>query len=369
MTRALGLVLCVACSGPAVSTTDGGSAGGGAEAAAGGRALAGGSGTAGTGAAGGASDGGLSDVHIDGRRLLVNGVAVEVRAVAWNPVRKGGTHPGGLDFAGNVERDAAMMADAGFNAVRTYVPLTDRAVLDALQRHGLWVLDTVYAYGGDPANAVVARVQAASSHPAVLAWLVGNEWNYNGLYVGLSQADSRARLNEVMQLIRTVDQRLPIVNVYGELPAADVVTAMPLTDVWAINVYRGISFGDLFTRWASRSTKPMMLGEYGADAWNALVPGEDQAAQAAATFALTREIHRSWSGDGGVAIGGALFEWCDEWWKDSGGRTDVHDVGGIAPGGGPHPDLTFNEEWWGLVDIDRNPRAALTEARRGWFTP
>jgi hypothetical protein len=286
--------------------------------------------------------------------------------VEWNPVRKGGTHPGGLEFAQNVERDASMMAAAGFNTVRTYVPLTDRAVLDALQRHGLRVLNTVYSYGGDAASVTTTRVRAMANHPAMLGYLVGNEWNYNGLYTGLSAMDARTRLNEVMALIRAEDTRLPIINVYGELPSQEVIDAMPLTDVWAINAYRGISFGDLFTRYAPRSPKPMMLGEYGADAWNALLPAEDQAAQAAATEALTAEIHAQWSGAGGVAIGGALFEWCDEWWKDQGGSASMHDIGGIAPGGGPHPDRTFNEEWWGLVDIDRTPRQALSAATRGW---
>jgi len=296
----------------------------------------------------------------------VNGVPFEVRAVGWNPVRKGQSHPGGIDFAGTVERDASMMAAAGFNTVRTYVPLTDVTVLDALKRHGLWVLNTVYSYGGEPASVAVDRVRAAANHPAMLGWLVGNEWNYNGLYVGLSATAARDRLNEVMGLIRTVDSRLPIVNVYGELPSREVIDAMPLTDIWGINAYRGLTFGDLFTQYASRTTKPMMLGEYGADAWNALTPAEDQAAQALATEALTAEIHAHWSGSGGVAVGGSIFEWCDEWWKDGAGRADTHDVGGIAPGGGPYPDRTFNEEWWGLVDIERNPRAALSAATRGW---
>ncbi|MBL9038119.1 MAG: hypothetical protein JNG84_06365 [Archangium sp.] len=311
-------------------------------------------------------DGGLAVIRIDGRKLLIDDAPFEIRAVAWNPVRRGGSHPGGLDFTGTVERDAQLMHEAGFNAVRTYVALTDRTVLDALHRHGLWVINSVYAWGGDPATAVVAPVRAVANHPAMLAWAVGNEWNYNGLYVGLSATASRDRLNEVMRLIRTVDTRLPIVNVYGEVPSADVVNAMPLTDIWALNVYRGLSFGNLFSTFAQRSTKPMMLGEYGADAWNALLPAEDQASQAMATEALTREIHTNWSGSGGVAIGGAIFEWCDEWWKDGAGRADQHDVGGIAPGGGPYPDRTFNEEWWGLVDIDRTPRAALAAARRGW---
>lgn len=305
-------------------------------------------------------------IRIDGRKLFVDGAPFEVRAVAWNPVNKGGTHPQGLDFTGNVERDAKMMRDAGFNAVRTYVPLEDTAVLDVLWKHGLRVLNSVYAYGGDAPSAVTARVQAVANHPSTLAWLVGNEWNYNGLYVGMSQADARSRLNEVMTLIRASDTRIPIVNVYGEVPPQEVIDSMPLTDIWGINAYRGISFGDLFTAYAARSPKPLLLGEYGADAWNSLINAEDTASQADATFALTAEIHAQWSGTGGVAIGGAVFEWNDEWWKDGAGSPSQHDIGGVAPGGGPHPDATFNEEWWGLVDIDRNPRPALAAATKGW---
>jgi hypothetical protein len=319
-------------------------------------------------AGGSPSDGGSGGprVRLDGRRLLVDGVPFEVRAVAWNPVRRGTTHPAGLDFRGTVERDAAMMREAGFNTVRTYVPLSDQVVLDALHRNGLMVLNTVYSFGGEDVSVVAERVRSVASHPAMLGWLVGNEWNYNGLYAGLTFTQSRDRLNDVMERIRAVDQVLPIINVYGEVPSVELIAAMPRTDIWALNVYRGATFGALFTTWAGRTTKPMMLGEYGADAWNSRLPGEDQAAQAFATEALTREIHLNWSGTGGVAVGGALFEWCDEWWKDSQGRNDVHDVGGIAPGGGPHPDATFNEEWWGLVDIDRRPRQALAAVKRGY---
>jgi hypothetical protein len=104
----------------------------------------------------------------------------------------------------------------------------------------------------------------------------------------------------------------------------------------------------------------MFLSEYGADAYNATIDDYDPESQAMATRALTQEIadHSVALSPEGVTIGGTLFEWSDEWWKDTAGTNDVQDVGGIAPGGGPYPDQTFNEEWWGLVSVERVPRAA-----------
>jgi hypothetical protein len=244
--------------------------------------------------------------------------------------------------------------------VRTDEPITSTAVLDTLHEHGIYVLNGTYVYGGDDAGIVTGRVNAVKDHPAILGWVLGNEWNYNGLYTGLSHADSLARLNEAAMLIRSADTAHPIVTVYGELPTADTIAAMPAVDIWGLNSYRGISFGDLFTSWGALSEKPMFLAEYGADAYNADIDMPDPDSQAMAVGALTQEIadHAVAFHADGVALGGTVFEWCDEWWKDSTGSLSEQDVGGIAPGGGPYPDATFNEEWWGIVDIDRGPRPA-----------
>jgi hypothetical protein len=316
-----------------------------------------------------ADGGGSSGVSLEGGRLHVDGEAFFIRGVCWNPVPRGGTHPADLDFSGFVEQDAALMQAAGINAVRTYDTITDAAVLDALLDRGIYVLNMVYAWGGDEPSVVDARVNAVKDHPAILMWVLGNEWNYNGLYVGMSHGDSLAALNEAAERIRALDDAHPIVTVYGEIPSSETVAAMPLIDVWGINAYRGLGFGNLFDQLSAVTDKPMFLAEYGADAYDATQDAVNLAAQAQATEALTQELidHGAASGNDGPCLGGTIFEWADEWWKDGEGSASVQEPGGIAPGGGPHPDQTFNEEWWGLVDIDRNPRPAY-EALKALYT-
>jgi len=372
-----------AASGGASASGGGGGKGGTAGGGAGGVAAAGGAGGAtagastggasggGAGATGGAGSGGAAGdsgdcvngeqgIVVEGRALRVDGCPFHLRGVCWNPVEKGQNHPAGLDYPGAAPGDATLMQAIGINVVRTYEPLTNVTALDALYERGIRVLMGAYVYGGDPASVVTARVEAVKDHPAILGWVLGNEWNYNGLYTNLSHADALARINEAAALILAVDTSHPIVTVYGELPSEETLAAMPDIDIWGINAYRGITFGDLFSMWGARSDKPMFLAEYGADAYNATTDMVDVESQAMATQALTQEIadHAVAFHAEGVALGGTIFEWSDEWWKDSAGSLTVQDVGGIAPGGGPYPDSTFNEEWWGIVDIDRVPRPA-----------
>ncbi len=307
---------------------------------------------------------------VDGRRLVVDGVAIQLRGVCWNPVPLGGTHPESLDFPGFAATDIPLMRAAGVNVVRTYEPILDLEVLDALHEAGIKVLMTVYAYGGNDPSSAVSTVNAVKDHPAVFMWLVGNEWNYNGLYVDLSFEESLSRVAEAAQLVKAADPGHLVATVYGELPASATIASLSAIDVWGINSYRGISFGDLFSSWESLSGLPMFIAEYGADAYDAREGGaENLSAQAEATAALAGELETNAARSGGVASGGTIFEWADEWWKDGAGDPSVHDVGGIAPGGGPYPDATFNEEWWGLLTLDRQPRPAYDELRAVFSSP
>lgn len=304
------------------------------------------------------------NVTVDGRMLLVDGEPVHLKGVNWNPVPRGKTHPEGLDYRGNVERDADMMKEAGINAVRTYECVCDREVLDALWRRNISVLNTVWANAGEPLSEVARKVEAVKDHPAILMWVIGNEWNYNGCYKGISHAACLSYIREAAVIAKQHDPQHPVATIYGRLPKPEIIEQLPMIDVWGTNYYHGLVFhdeglggtGDLFLEWAKLSERPLFIGEYGADAWDSLRAREDGMSQARAVAMLTEDIVEHSTLSNGVCIGGFVFEWNDEWWKA--GHPWVHNAVGFDWGGGPYPDFRYNEEWWGLVDIDRNAREA-----------
>lgn len=304
-------------------------------------------------------------IAIVGRAIYVDGKLFHIKGVNWNPVAQGKTHPADLDYAGFADRDIPLMKAAGINAVRTYERLENREVLDKLHDAGIYVFSTVLGWWQDDAAVVTERVNAVKDHPAILAWVLGNEWNYNGLYSrgnggDLTNEQVRDKLNQAATLIKAADPNHLVATIYGELGDIGLmIDSMPDVDIWGINTYRSNDHASLFPQFAEVSTKPMFLGEYGADAWDSRGDGQENlAAQAEATTALTQQIVDAYTTtSGGITSGGFIFEWADEWWKA--GNVDVHDTTHPdAPGGGPYPDGQFNEEWWGIVDIDRNPRPA-----------
>ncbi len=305
------------------------------------------------------------------RQLLVGGRPFIMRAVCWNPVRKGSRHPDGLLFRNpsasdltQIEQDLQLMTAMAANTIRTYEAILDDRVLALIQRYQLRMIVPVFSYFATPMSEVTARVQKLKNHRGTLFWEIGNEWNYNQLYsVGaqpLGFEGAKELVKKAISAVRSADQRLPIATVYGELPSRELIEELSGIDIWGLNIYSGLSFGARLQTWRGLTMKPMYLAEYGADAINKTTL--DEASQAKAVVALSQEIKNQLSASGGdnVSLGGAVFEWNDEWWKDDKGAADQHDVGGVAPGGGPYPDSIFNEEWWGMVDIDRKPRGRLS---------
>lgn len=317
-----------------------------------------------------------TELTIAGRQLLVGGVPFNVKSVCYNPVRKGQTHPAGLMFLNPspadlamLEKDFAMMREAGINTIRTYEAILDDRVLNLLLRYQLRVIVPVLNYYQASAARSTEIVSKLKGHPTTLIWEMGNEWNYNHLYgaeAGFSYDAAKNLVKTTAALVKNLDRSHPTATVYGELPPQALVNELGDIDIWGLNVYSGLTFGDRFSRWTALSGKPMYFGEFGADAINRQRIDVDS--QALATQSLLKELVQNLSSlnPGNATIGGSIFEWNDEWWKDGKGSPAAQDVGGIAPGGGPYPDATFNEEYWGIVDIDRNPRPAYHRLKEAY---
>uniref|UniRef100_A0A7M6DRN4 Glycoside hydrolase family 2 catalytic domain-containing protein n=1 Tax=Clytia hemisphaerica TaxID=252671 RepID=A0A7M6DRN4_9CNID len=297
-------------------------------------------------------------ICISGRNIMVNGQIFYMKGVNWNPVPKGRTHPPrDQDFLHYAKIDAPKMKEAGINVIRSYPTITSSQVLDIFHNNGILVVNPLNPL--DSTSNIQRTVNSLKGHITILMWALGNEWNYNSCYSNIGFRGCAQKIREASKAIKAVDNEHPVTSIYGELPDKNLVDSFPDVDAWGLNVYSGKSFGSRFMRWSGISTKPMYMAEYGADSWNARINAVDEDSQAVATKALLGEIKAQSTRQGGPCTGGIIFEWADEWWKS--GSPWTHDKGGIAPGGGPYPDKTFNEEYWGLMTIDRIPRKAFYE--------
>jgi len=341
-----------------------------------------------------------SVVTISGHQLIVSkrlgngslGPAAPyvIRGVVWSPA--GMTTVNSLsarraELASWVGTDAPLMGAMNVNTVRLVMDpgfdAAGTAVLDQLYANGIMVIMTVDDAINDTAR-VSQAVNFYKDHPAVLMWMLGNEWNINRYYTTnptISAAEAAQRTQTAAALIKSIDSGHPVVSSYGDIDIND--TGMHLADtanyvnnvctsvdIWALNIYRGNSFLNLFTQWESMTTKPMLLGEFGTDAFrsagSATTYGTvDGVMQSDFDLALWDEIFLNLSANvpEAVCLGGTFFEFNDEWWKVQ--PSGTQQTGGY---GGPHPDGFANEEYFGIVDIARQPRAVYT-ALTAAFSP
>jgi hypothetical protein len=163
--------------------------------------------------------------------------------------------------------------------------------------------------------------------------------------------------NEATVEMKKIDSSLPIAICNGDLQFLDLIAEeCPDVDIFGVNMYRGISFGDAFERVKAEYGKPILFTEFGADAYHAVEQKEDQYSQAYYFIGNWREIYQNAAGLGksGNCIGGFTFQFSDGWWKF--GQTtnlDVHDPNASWANGGYRSDYVkgennMNEEWFGI---------------------
>jgi len=298
-------------------------------------------------------------VRIDAQKIVVNDRPYLIKGICYHPVPKGSNE---RSFA-SIDQDLSLMIEAGINTIRVYAPIDDVAILDKIHAAGIkLIVGFGYNQGGvfDIASgSLLDYVTKYKTHPAILFWELGNEYNYHPEWFDGDINNWYTALEKTAQMIHALDANHPVSTAHGEIPTQEVLNENPSIDVWGVNVYRWDLPASLIEEWKSRSTKPLYFSEAGADSYMAIekdgyAAGENQKAQADATETILNQLFE----DPEIVSGVTLFSFTDGWWKA--GNPNQQDVGGWAPNSSGVPyDGAPNEEYWGIVDIERNKKEAF----------
>lgn len=339
-----------------------------------------------------------------GYKLLVDGEPFYVKGVIYHPIPPGKDHTYNFwEDTETIKKDAELMKEAGFNAVRFYAPSCDleqtKEVIRILYDHGIYTIMSHWLgfwhypapfYGDEEfqkrvKSEVLDMVNELKSEPGLLMWILGNENNYSFSgkinpwpFPGSADIESPTEkinrraviyysfVNELAKEIKKVDKKHPVGLGNGELNQLDVASEYAKDlDYLALIFYRGKSFGNIFNSAKYMFDKPVLMSEMGCDAYDAYRKREAQSVQAEFLLSQWKDLYENsvfWD-ESGNCIGGVIFEWNDEWWKynpSARDRWEYHDTLGGWSNGAYYFDikadrnLNMNEEWFGIVKFEKN---------------
>ena len=328
---------------------------------------------------------------VNGRDFMINGMNWDYFPVGTNFNYSLWNQPDDIIKAA-LDREMSMLKNMGVNAVRQYTGIPARWITYIYDNYGIYTMlnhsfgrygltiDGVWMANTEYSDERVRRlllaevtqmVQEYKDTRGLLMFLLGNENNYGLFWEGAETEDipiedrkSTVRaeamyklFNEATLAMKAVDSSHPIAMCNGDLLFLEIIAReCPDIDIFGTNMYRGVSFGDAFSRVKNELNKPIMFTEFGPDAFNAITNEEDQEAQAYYLINNWKEIYANASGIGGAgnSIGGFTFQFSDGWWKF--GQTtnlDLHDNNASWSNGGYSFDYVegennMNEEWFGV---------------------
>jgi len=296
------------------------------------------------------------EIKVSGRQIMADGSLYTIKGICYHPVPKGSDT---RDFS-NLSQDLALMVEAGINTIRVYEPIDDDTILDEIHTAGIKVI-IGFGYNQDGnfdilSGTFIDYINKYKNHEAILLWELGNEYNYHPEWFEGDVKNWYTALNNAAEIIHKNDPFHPVASAHGELPDALALSLCPNIDVWGMNVYRQDDPGEIFAQWKAVSSKPMYLSEAGGDSFMTISNGDyEQGLNEKAQADANAKILESVFNNAEVCVGVTLFSFTDGWWKA--GNNDSQDIGGFAPNSTSVPyDGTPNEEYWGIVDIDRNKK-------------
>ena len=333
-----------------------------------------------------------------GYRLAVNGNDFFVNGMNWDYFPIGTNYNYSLwkqpddVIRAALDYEMPLLKNMGVNSIRLYTGVPAKWIRYIYEQYGIytmlnhsfgrygltlkgkWVANTDYA---NPLvrelliKEVKGMVNEYQATPGLLMFLLGNENNYGLFWRGaetenIPMQDRRSTkdaqhlyklFNDAAKEMKAISQSHPVAICNGDLLFLDIIAReCKDIDVLGINTYRGLTFTDLFDRAKNEIDKPVVLTEFGSDAYNTKANKEDQEYQARVLVSNWKEIYANAAGMGknGNALGGFTFQFSDGWWKT--GQTsnlDEHDVTASWSNGGylndyAPGDNNMNEEWFGI---------------------
>lgn len=328
---------------------------------------------------------------VDGKDFMINGMNWDYYPIGTNFSYSLWKQPDDVIKAA-LDAEMGLLKNMGVNVIRQYTGVQPKWVQYIYEKYGIytmlnhsfgrygltlngnWVPNTEYSDSRTRELLLKETrdmVQEYKNTPGLLLFLLGNENNYGLFWDGAEtenipledrKSTARARslyklFNEAVLEMKQIDVSHPIAICNGDLLFLDIIkTECPDIDILGTNMYRGVSFGDAFTKVKNELNKPILFTEFGADAFNTINNSEDQKSQAYYMVGNWKEIYENAAGIGnaGNSIGGFTFQFSDGWWKY--GQTknlDIHDTNASWSNGGYTYDLegtnnNMNEEWFGI---------------------
>ena len=280
--------------------------------------------------------------HAAGKFLYTGDQKFYPRGVTYGPFRP---DEAGCEYhtPSAVNRDFALMAENGINAVRTYT-IPPQWLLDEACRHGLrvmvgipWEQHVTFLDDRHRVRSIRERVResvrACANHPAVFCYTIGNE-----IPAPIVRWQGRRKVERfIYSLYQTAKKEDPEgLITYVNYPTTEYLE-LPFLDFVCFNVY--LESPDSLARYLARlqnlaGNRPLVMAEIGLDSRR---NGEEEQASS-----LRWQLETA--SEAGCA-GAFVFSWTDEWHRGG------HEI----------------EDWdFGLTTRDRSAKPALESVREAF---
>jgi O-antigen biosynthesis protein len=272
---------------------------------------------------------------VHGKFLFAGDQKLYVKGVTYGAFQP---DPDGHEYhdLGVVDRDFALMVEAGINAVRIPHTMPPISLLDAAEDHGLKIMVGLSAeqYAGyladrkdapDLERIVRDKVAAVAGHPAILCYALGNEIQ-PPLARWLGRRTIERYLERLYEAVKHEDPGGLVT--YVNYPTTEYLD-LPFLDLFAFNVY--LEKREHLEAYLARlhtlaGDRPLLMSEIGIDA---LRNGEDVQANV-----LDWQIRQTFASG---CAGAFVFSWTDEWFRAG----------------------AYVDDWaFGLMRRDRTPKLA-----------